>query len=200
VLFVSRLERRKGVDTFLDAVVRLLPELPTLEVVIVGKDTPNTEMRETYRDAFARDHGRDAAVAGRVRFVGEASEAELNQHYADCDVLCVPSRYESFGLIYVEAMMFGKPIVATRVGGIPEVVQHEANGLLVPPEDPQALAAALRTLVESKALRDAFGRRSRAIYEERFTIPAMARGVACELDRIVAEHRAALEGVEGRAA
>lgn len=200
VLFVSRLERRKGVDTFLAAAVRLLPEFPTLEVVIVGKDTPNTEMRETYRDAFTRDHGRDAAVAGRVRFVGEASEAELHQHYADCDVLCVPSRYESFGLIYVEAMMFGKPIVATRVGGIPEVVRHEENGLLVPPEDPTALADALRTLIRSEALRDAFGRRSREIYEERFTIPAMATGVARELHRIVAEHRAALDDVEGRAA
>lgn len=185
VLFVSRLERRKGVDTLLEAAVRLLPELPHLEIVVVGKDTPNTELGETYREAFTRTHGGDPAIAARVRFVGEASEADLYQWYADCDVFCVPSRYESFGLVYLEAMMFGVPIVATRVGGIPEVVQHERNGLLVEPEDPDALAAALRRVIVDGTLRAAYGRASRAIYEEHFTVPVMARGVARELARIV---------------
>ena len=195
VLFVSRLERRKGVDTLLDAALRLLPELPQLEIVVVGKDTPNTEMAETYRQAFARSHGRDSSIAARVRFIGEASEPELYQWYADCDVFCVPSRYESFGLIFVEAMMFGKPIVATHVGGIPEVVQHGHNGLLVAPEDPEALANALRRLIVDDGLRVAYGRASRALYEERFTVPIMARGVARELLRIVTDHRAAGERV-----
>lgn len=209
VLFVSRLERRKGVDTFLDAVVRLLPEFPQLDVVVVGKDTPNTEMSETYREAFRRTHG-GTAIAERVRFVGEASEAELHQHYADCDVFCVPSRYESFGLVYLEAMVFGAPVVATNVGGIPEVVEHERNGLLVEPEDPEALAVALRRLLTDAELRARMGRASRAIYEERFTIPAMARGIAFELLRVVHEHRgdgadearssAVSRAAEGRAA
>jgi hypothetical protein len=193
VLFVSRLERRKGVDTFLAAAVRLLPELSRLEIVVVGKDTPNTEMAETYREAFVRAHGRDPSIAERVRFVGEVSEAELYQCYADADVFCVPSRYESFGLVYVEAMMFGMPIVATRVGGIPEVVQHEGNGLLVTAEDPEELADALRRLVVDDELRAVYGRRSRALYEERFTVPAMARSVAKEFHRVIGEHRAGVQ-------
>jgi glycogen(starch) synthase len=188
VLFVSRLERRKGVDILLDAAIRLLPDFPQLEIVVVGKDTPNTEMAETYREAFLRTHGRDRGIAERVRFVGEVSDAALYQFYADCDVFCVPSRYESFGLVYIEAMMFGVPIVATRVGGVPEVVQHDGNGFLVEPEDPAALAEALRRLVADGALRAQFGRASRALYEERFTIPAMARGVARQLTRIIDEH------------
>jgi glycosyltransferase involved in cell wall biosynthesis len=188
VLFVSRLERRKGVDTFLDAAVLLLPEFPRLEIVVVGKDTPNTEMSETYREAFLRTHGRDRDLAERVRFVGEVGESELYQFYADCDVFCVPSRYESFGLVYVEAMMFGVPVVATRVGGVPEVVQHGHNGFLVEPEDPKALAVAVRRLIADDELRAELGRESRRLYEERFTVPVMARGVARELTRIIDEH------------
>ena len=194
VLFVSRLERRKGVDTILEAAVQLLPELPQLEFVIVGRDTPYTEMTETYRRAFERAHGRDPRIAGRVCFTGEVGEQDLYQRYADADLFCVPSRYESFGLVYLEAMMFGVPVVATNVGGIPEVVEHEGNGLLVRPDDPGALADALRRLVLDEGLRAAYGRRSRELYERRFTVEAMARGTLAAYREILVTHRTAAQG------
>jgi glycogen(starch) synthase len=202
VLFVSRLERRKGVDLLLEAAVPLLREMPQLEFVLVGKDTSNTEMSESYRGAFERTYRREPAVIGRVRFTGEVSEDVLNQWYADADVFCMPSRFESFGLVFIEAMMFGLPVIATDSGGIPEVVEHGGNGLLVAPEDPVALREALRRLVVDADLRAAYGRRSRALYEEKFTRLAMARATAAVFRTIVVAHRAELvsDGSRRRAA
>jgi glycosyltransferase involved in cell wall biosynthesis/predicted SAM-dependent methyltransferase len=185
ILFVGRLERRKGVDVLLDAAAQLLPERPDVELVLVGKDTENTEIGETYREAFRRQHG-DADWARRVSFAGAVSDEELFQHYADCDVFVAPSRYESFGLILTEAMAFGKPVIGARAGGMQEVVDEGVTGLLAEPGDADSLAAELGRLIDEPELRERLGTAAREGFERRF-----ARPVAVE--RILAAYREVAE-------
>lgn len=174
LLFVGRLERRKGVDVLLEAVPRLLEEFPNLHVTLAGQDTANTDMPTTYRESF------EAAMAGRpqlsrrVTFTGFLADDELYRRYAACDVFCAPSRYESFGLVLLEAMMFGKPVVGCAAGGMPEVVEEGGNGLLAVPGDAESLAECLRKLIADPALRRRFGQRSRDLYEQNFRLDVVA--------------------------
>ena len=134
VLFVGRLERRKGVDTLMKAAMRLAPRYPCAEFIFVGDDTIAGDNGKTYRAWFEEQFGRQLGRE-RVVFKGKVSEDELYRNYADCDVFCAPSRFESFGLILIEAMMFAKPVIACSVGGMSEIVEHGGNGFLAPVDD-----------------------------------------------------------------
>jgi glycosyltransferase involved in cell wall biosynthesis/GT2 family glycosyltransferase len=173
VLFVGRLEARKGIDTLLEAATSLLTEMTDVVFTIVGDDSIPSGSGVTYRKEF--EQATDASLRdGRVFFHGVVSDEELDRYYAGCDIFVAPSRSESFGLILLEAMREGKPVVAGDAGGMREVIEREGNGVLVPPGDAKALAHTLRRLVESRSLRERFGRRSRELFEERFTAARMA--------------------------
>ncbi|MCI0460222.1 MAG: glycosyltransferase, partial [Gemmataceae bacterium] len=192
VLFVGRLERRKGVDVLLEAAVSLLGRFPAAEFVLAGKDTPNTETGETYRATFERRFGHDPAVSGRVHFTGAVSEDELYRHYADADIVVLPSRYESFGLVLVEGMMFGKPVVGCSAGGMTEIVEEGGNGFLAQPGDAGSLADCLAKLLGDAELRSSFGERSRALYEEKFALPVVVANTVSYYRRVAAWHRSAI--------
>jgi glycogen synthase len=173
VLFVGRLEARKGIDTLLSAAALILREVPDVVFTIVGDDSLPSGSGRTYREEF--ESATEAGLwAGRVVFRGVVADEELDRYYAGCDIFVAPSRHESFGLILLEAMREAKPVIAGDVGGLREVVAHDDNGLLVPPGDVEALANALRRLVDSPSLRERFGRRSRELFEGRFTSARMA--------------------------
>lgn len=167
LLFLGRLEHRKGIDTLL-AALPLLADLPGVAVDIAGA-RQGTDPEPAFRARF-----RDAPWAARVRFLGAVAEAEKAALLAAADIVVSPARYESFGLVAVEAMMFGKPVISTTAGGIPEVVEDGATGLLVPPGEPEALATAMRRLITDDALRARMGAAGRARYLARFTDDAMA--------------------------
>jgi glycosyltransferase involved in cell wall biosynthesis/GT2 family glycosyltransferase len=188
VLFVGRLERRKGVDVLLQAAVRLLERFPQAEFVLAGKDTPNTETGSTYRAQFQEKYGQDPRIASRVTFAGAVSEDQLYQHYADADIVCMPSRYESFGLVLVEGMVFGKPVVGCAVGGMCEIVETEGNGLLAQPGSAASLEECLARLLGNADLRRRFGQRSRALYEEKFALPLVVENTARFYAGIAARH------------
>jgi glycosyltransferase involved in cell wall biosynthesis len=152
----------------------ILERHPQATLDLVGDDTIPGPGGRTYREAFQAQH---LDVEDRVRFHGKVDEARLRGFYADCDLLIAPSRFESFGLVLLEGMIFGKPVVGCRVGGMVEVVEDEVTGLLAEPGDPASLAACLSRLVEDPALRSRLGAAGRARYEARFTPEAMARGV-----------------------
>jgi glycogen synthase len=187
VLFVGRLERRKGVDILLEAAERLAAEFPAAEFVLVGRDTLATESAETYRAAFQR---RRPDLRERVLFTGEVGEDELYQHYADCDVFVLPSRYESFGLVLAEAMQFGKPVVASAVGGMLDLVEADGNGLLAPPGDAAALADALGRLLAEADLRARLGRRGRELFETKFSAEVMVQSASAAYAAIADQHTA----------
>lgn len=174
VVFVGRLSRQKGLDTLVEAAARL--ETPDASVLVVG-DGPDREHLMRLVTQLNLD--------GRVRLLGFLPHERVPAVLAHADVLVLPSVYEELGSVLVEAMHSGVPIVASRVGGIPDAVGEEA-ALLVPPGDPDALAGAVdRVLAESalaKRLTDA-GRRRAERYDwdhladrVRVVYEAVARG------------------------
>ncbi|WP_176787277.1 glycosyltransferase [Sphingomonas sp. NFR15] len=175
LLFVGRLELRKGADLLLNALPSLLRDHPQLEVDIVGDDSLVID-GETLRQRYEA-RWRDARVdTERVAFHGAVSRADLLRHYASCDIFVAPSRYESFGLIYVEAMIFAKPVIGLAVGGVVDVVAQGVNGFLLERDDPALLSEAIGRLVKDPAARMQMGRAGRDLYEQKFNIEKMVDG------------------------
>ena len=141
-----------------------------------------------------------ADARARIRLHGKRPHDELPAFYRRADVLVVPSLSEAFGKPAVEAMASGLPVVATRVGGIPEVVADGETGLLVPPNDPVALAEAMGRLAADPALRARLGAAGRARAEERFSYDRIAREVETLDEESPAPSRPRSRGSRGRSA
>lgn len=170
VLFVGRFEPRKGFDLAAGAALALLAALPEAAFVFAGG-----ELDQPVLDALP---GPVAAALGghpRIRFLGVLDRPALEQAYRDCDVVLVPSRYESFGLVAIEAMAAGKPVVALAAGGLVEVVTDDLDGCLVPdgPDAASGIAAALLRLGQDPDLRRRLAAGARRSFTERFTVAAM---------------------------
>jgi glycosyltransferase involved in cell wall biosynthesis len=150
VLSVGYLRPEKGIDTLVQAFERLLDDLPMAELDIVGAQAP---LERGVTDPLTRSV-LDLGRKGTVRFLGhKAFGPELFQCFADADVLALPSLAEGTPRVLVEARAFGCPVVATTVGGNPTSVEHEVDGLLIPPRDPGALKTALLRLARDPALK-----------------------------------------------
>jgi glycogen synthase len=174
VLFVGRLEERKGIEVFLEAAKAILRAHPQVHVDIVGNETRMGANSVVYQEAFNAD--RDAAaVRDRVSFHGDVSEAALRGYCRACDIFVAPSRFKSFGLILLAAMMFGKPAIGCKVGGMIEIVEDGVSGLLAEPGDVSSLTACLQQLVTDPQLRARLGAAARRRYESSFTVDVMAR-------------------------
>lgn len=160
VVFLGRLEHRKGADTALDAFLALAERNPNLHLRIVG-DGPLADALAHRRDAAA------ASVGSRVELAGRAASSALPALLADADVAVLPARGgESFGIVLLEAMAAGVPIVATDIPGYRAVARHDREALLVPPDDPAALAGALARLLDDAALAERLRAAGRARAEE----------------------------------
>ena len=184
VLFVGRLEPRKGIDVLLAAVPTVVAANPDVTFTVVGEDAQVPGENRTQVERFAATAAPE--VAARVRFAGRVDDEELHRLYAECDVLAVPSRFESFGLTLLEAMMFAKPVIAVRAGGMQYIVEEGRSGVLVPPDDAAALAAAIEELAKDSELRERLGRRARQVYEERFSQDRMVEGAVAFYRRLLA--------------
>ncbi|WP_176057000.1 glycosyltransferase [Paraburkholderia sp. BCC1876] len=146
VVFVGRLERRKGIDLLMQAAQKILAADPEARLLIAGRDP----------EGWANRVGEflSADTANRIHFLGEVSDATRDKLLARAHCLVFPSRYESFGLVPLEAFVHGTPVIASRSGAIPEVVAHDFCGLLFEPESADSLADnVIRTLSET-GLRD----------------------------------------------
>ncbi len=182
VLFVGRLESRKGIDILLAAAIPVLQRFPNAQLDIVGNDTIPDAGGSTFRARFAADP-RAAAIRGRVAFHGEVDDTALRGFYAACDIFAAPSRFESFGLIFVEAMMFARPTIGCRAGGMPEVIAEGETGLLAEPGDVASLQHCLASLLADPALRARLGEAGRRRYEQYFTPERMAEGVVAAFEQ-----------------
>jgi glycogen(starch) synthase len=167
VLFVGRLEPRKGIDTFLAAAARIANEEDSIDFVVAGDDSRLSPGGETYAALWARLAGPNA---GRLEFVGAVSDDALGRLITDARVVTMPSRYESFGLVVVEAMMHGRAAVASDVGGIAELIDHGRTGVLVPVGDADALAEAIPDIARDASRAAAIGKAARAEFERHFDI------------------------------
>jgi D-inositol-3-phosphate glycosyltransferase len=162
LLFVGRIERLKGIDTLLEATSLLLarPGYEDLRVLIVGGDLESTA--DNPEQQRVRQLARDLGVAGRVDFLGAQSQAELAYFYAAADLTIMPSHYESFGMVALESMACGTPVVASRVGGLALLVKDGETGILVPEEAPTTLAMQTHAILQDDAERRAMGARAAA--------------------------------------
>jgi len=159
ILSVARQYRRKDTRTLLEAFSRVRGRHPAAALRIVGGGPELPALR-----ARAAELGLGAAVT----FLGELPDDEaVRREYLAADVFCLPSLQEGFGIVLLEAMAAGLPIVATRAAAIPEVVPDGEAGLLVPPSDPEALAEALDRLLSDPDLRRRLGEAGRR-HVERF--------------------------------
>jgi glycosyltransferase involved in cell wall biosynthesis len=160
VLYVGRLSSEKGLERLLEALTRLKSE--SWEAALVG-DGP-------LHDRLPR-HAEDAGLRDRVRFAGEADGAALEEHYRRASLVVVPSLVpESFGMVGVEAMAFGKPVVAFDAGGIAEWLIDGVNGFVVRHGDVAELADRIRRLIRDPALMARFGAEGRRRQQDEFTL------------------------------
>jgi len=169
ILFVGRLERRKGLGYLLDACAKVKRSFPNLRLIVVG---PGIMLRLRYEKLVE-----DMDLTDNVVFTGFVPSDELPSYYHSADVFCAPATGgESFGIVLLEAMACGKPVVATNIQGYASVLAHGEEGLLVPPRDEESLAHALLSLVNDKALRLKMGAKGR-IKAEKYSWPNIARQV-----------------------
>ena len=158
ILFVGRLERRKGLIYLIKAYQQVKREIPNSRLIVVG---PGTRLRKPYEKWIKRNGLED------VVFVGYTSYDDLPRYYKTADVYCAPSTSrESFGIVLLEAMAIGKPIVASSIDGYSRVVTDGEDGLLVPPRDSRALAEALVYVLSDDKLRQRMGDKGRLKAEE----------------------------------
>lgn len=166
VFFIGRLEHRKGIDLLLEAIPAVCAAVENVEFIIAGPDR-----EDYYRRSF--ESGADPAVLKRVHFAGRISDEEREHHYQTCDIFVAPSRYESFGLVYVEAMGYGKPVIGNAVGGVPEVVADGVTGILTDSTS-EGLAAAMIDLCCDSQRRQRMGDEARRHTVARFSAGVMA--------------------------
>jgi glycosyltransferase involved in cell wall biosynthesis len=124
---------------------------------------------------------REKRLQGTVRWLGDVSQSDLAREYNCCDVFCLPSVQEGFGIVFLEAMAAGRPIVATRAAAIPEVLPQ---GLLVEPDNEQALAEAIQRLYREPALRFSLAETGRRVVAQ-FDAPQVARLFLTEIENLL---------------
>jgi glycosyltransferase involved in cell wall biosynthesis len=183
MLFVGRLESRKGIDTLLEAAFEVLPRFPNVQLDIVGNDRLPGASGQTPRAVFETD-ARIKVIRDRVVFHGEVDDHALRGFYTACDIFVAPSRFESFGLIFIEAMMYSKPVIACQAGGMAEVIVDGETGLLARPGDVRSVVACITRLLEDTTLRQSLGAAGRRRYERLYTPERMARDVIAAFDQI----------------
>lgn len=159
---IARLSPEKAIDTLLAATRRVVAAIPSLTLLIVGDGPLEDDLRR---------QARELGLENAVRFLGFRPDVSVLMRLMD--VFILPSRMESVGLVLLEAMAAGRPVVATTVGAIPEYVDQDRTGLLAPPDDPEALAGAIQRLLDDPALRTRLGAAGRVKAEAHFTLDRM---------------------------
>lgn len=190
VLFVGRIEQIKGIDVLLRALGLLFTRRPDMRsdvclLVVGGALDPGDDANESEKIQDLRRLVHDHRMEANVDFVGSLDQETLALYYAAADVCAVPSLTESFGLVALEAMACGTPVVGTRVGGLQTLIEHGESGLLVPAGDDQALADAIEQVLTDPRLRMhlAHGARDRA---EHFTWQGVGEKIAGLYDSVLA--------------
>ena len=169
ILTVATLSKHKGIQWVIQAMPKILSEFKEARYVVAGGGAYRSELERVVEDALP-PHLRHA-----VTFLGRVSDSEKYACYDMCDVFAMPSSEEGFGLVYVEAAAFSKPTVGCDVMGVPEAVAHGETGLLVKPEDVDALTNAILRLLRNKGDRVRMGQNGRWRVESELSWSASAR-------------------------
>jgi glycosyltransferase involved in cell wall biosynthesis len=161
-------ERYKGMDTLITALPRLLTTWPELQLVLAGSG----DDRGWLEDLVEKN-----GVERHVHFLSSMSYGELAACYSACEIFALPSRGEGFGLVYLEAMACGKPVIGGTHGGAPEIIQDGVTGYLVPHGDPIQLATAIQTLLADPAHAKEMGSRGKRTVEQEYRFASFAKSL-----------------------
>ena len=177
ILSVARLVRRKGIDTVIKSLPHILEKFPDVHYAIVGDGEDREYLtrlaqRTTFFDRELNAE-RNLVDAGRISFLGAVELSKLHEYYQSCEVFVLPVRevkddIEGFGVVFLEANLFSKPVVAGASGGAVEAVIDQETGILVDPKSAWEVAQATVSLLRSKELRDRLGRQGRLRVLQRF--------------------------------
>ncbi|HVU73483.1 MAG TPA: glycosyltransferase family 4 protein [Mycobacteriales bacterium] len=189
VVYAGRLEYEKGVQTLLRAVPRLKRRHPGLRVVIAGTGTYTTGLQ---------DLAKELKVGKAVEFIGHVDRSTLATLFAAASAVVVPSIYEPFGMVALEASIAGAPIIVSDTGGLRELVDHGVDGLRVPSEDVPALADAISTLVKDQVLASRLARAAKARARREHHWDAIAAKTLDTYARAEREERALQAQLAGR--
>jgi len=172
ITLVARFQRVKGHDTFVAAARRVLDLLPDTEFAIAGENVFAVAADERFKRRVTRRVAADARLAARLRLLGWVERSELL--LAASDVVVVSSRFESFGMVAVETMASGVPVVSTSRGGPAETIVDGETGFLVPPEQPEAIAQRVVELLRDPELGRRMGAAGQARVQAHFTVQRYA--------------------------
>lgn len=177
ILFVGRFEKRKGIDLLLNVMPKILGDHPQVAFRLIGNASLKDEDGINLYDEFKKRYHREKWFK-RVHQEGYVTDEALAEAYRRCDIFVAPSRYESFGLIFIEAMANSKPIIGARVGGIPEIIADGVNGYLFEPENERDLAEKITRLLQNKQAREKMGAEGLELIRSKFNAVKMAQDVA----------------------
>jgi glycosyltransferase involved in cell wall biosynthesis len=184
LMYAGQINELKGLAYLVAALRRVRSDSPGVSLMVLGSSTlwPRYDIDRTNRAMDYEMRVRSEASNLPVRFAGLVPESEKASYFAACDVFVCPSVWnEPFGLTNLEAMAAGKPVVASRVGGIPEVVQDGETGILVPPKDTSKLANAISSLIRDKDARKRMGAKGSEAVRTRFSLDSMVDGYLREI-------------------
>jgi glycosyltransferase involved in cell wall biosynthesis len=179
ILTVAKIEARKGVDVLVRSFAELRRSNPRLALVVVGRPGDSSADVHSLTEALG--------LTDHVFFYDNVPHDEMGAFFEKAKVVCMPSRSETFGIVLLEAGVFHRPVVATRIGGIPEVIEDGENGLLVEPDDVSALTEALRRVLDDPTLAARLADRLSRRVDAEFT-----------WKRSYADYRALVEAPPGR--
>jgi GT2 family glycosyltransferase len=176
---VASMETRKGQDVLLKAMEMLSPEVyANIECYLVGRILAKSEPK------YCSKVTRQAQRMPHVHILGDVSVEEVRKLLTFCDVFVLPSRDEALPISLLEAIAFGKAVIATRVGGVPEVIENGRNGLLVENEDVAGLAASIEKLYFDRPFLRELGAEARRTFQKRFTFAHFSQQIGNLVDRI----------------
>jgi glycosyltransferase involved in cell wall biosynthesis len=184
LLCVSAYKEQKAIDVLIRAVQRVRETHPSVKLVLVGAGHLREELETLAAGLGLRD---------QIQFLGRQGRREIIRLLWGCKVFVLPSRFETFGIAVLEAMVCGKPVIATTAGGIPEIVQSGRNGILVRPDDPNALAQAIDKILADEILQSRLGSNGFKTAREQFNFARTATAYEAVLRRFQTNRAATSE-------
>ncbi len=189
LVFLGRLEKRKGTLELLQTFPSILEKHPGTILTLIGTDRPHCPpapggTERTHVQWIADEL--PASVQQQIVLAGRLPQSDVDRHLQTADVFIAPSRYESFGLIYPEAMRWGIPVIGCSVGGVPEIITHGETGWLCQPESPASITQGVVRLLSDESLRVRLGAAGKQHVEHAFSVDVMAQRVVDKFAQLLA--------------
>jgi glycosyltransferase involved in cell wall biosynthesis len=181
LLFIGKLVEQKGVDVLIKALAKVRSVIPDIRLKIVGNGPEEQTLKRLAEDIQASE---------LITFTGNLSNAQVMKEIDDALCVIIPSKYvENCSMVGIEALSRGKIIIASNIGGLPDLVDNNVSGFLVRPNDPDDLSEKIRHVIQNHSLPSEMGTRARAKYLNSFSKPAYYRTLLSVYDRIIHEAR-----------